>query len=274
MRRFEIVTIFNDPAQYAAAAASFDAAGFSAEQARYTPCDNSNDNRFDPYAVIDALGTSADPEPYVIVCHQDVRLDLGDGIGQLDRLIARVEASDPDWAMLGNAGINFQREGRHWLNQPGEQARSAPVPEACMSLDENFLVFHRKRAPRMTPGLTGFHLYGTDAVLNAAIAGRRSYVVPFLLTHLSRGSPESAGFRTACREFEAAWNPRLTVGIINTTCVNFFLSRWRIGRFLISRWRLRDAMARRGITFAPHVWNCVGIGAASSLRLARQIDTP
>ena len=91
---YEIVTIFNDPAQYAAMRATFAAAGFDDHRARFTPLDNSGGNRFDPYAVLATI-VGGGREPYVILCHQDVRLDLGDGVAELDAVLARVERGDP-----------------------------------------------------------------------------------------------------------------------------------------------------------------------------------
>ena len=271
MSTFEIVTIFNDPAQYAAAAASFVAAGFTPGRARFTPLDNSCENRHDPYAVLGGIAASAGPEPYVILCHQDVRLDLGDGCDRLASLVARVEAADPDWAVLGNAGVNYRRQPRWWLDDPRGQHRTAPVPEAVISLDENFLVLHRGQVAAPTPGLAGFHLYATDLVLNAALTGRRSYVVPFLITHLSAGNLTSPEFDRAAVRFDAAWQARVAVGVVNTTCTYFVLSRWRSVRWLLRQWRVRAALAWCGLTLAPHWWGCLGVGRGSSLRLAGRL---
>ncbi len=270
MRTYEVATIFNDPAQYAAMRASFEAAGFVAPRVRFTPMDNSAANRFDPYAVLAAFAAGGGAD-VLILCHQDVRLDLGDDAAALDGVIGRIEAADPDWAVLGNAGVNYRRDRRGWLNDPGGRERTAPVPESCLSLDEDFLVVRRHAAPPTTPGLSGFHLYGTDVVLNAALAGRRSYVVPFLLTHLSSGNATSADFRRACDRFEAAWNGRLLVGVVNTTCAYFVLSRRPAVRWLLRRWRARAVLGWCGLTFAVAWPDCLGLTRSSSLRLRRRL---
>ncbi len=278
MRTYQIATLHTDPAQYAAMRASFEAAGFVAPRARFTPLDNSAGNRFDPYAVLAAIAgggggvpaVSGD-EAVVILCHQDVRLDLGDGLAALDAVVDRVDAADPNWAVLGNAGVNYRRQQRWWLDDPGGRFRTARGVEACQSLDENFLVLSRRRLARPTAGLSGFHLYATDAVLNAAVAGRRSYVVPFLLTHLSVGKADSPEFRLACRQFEAAWTPRLVVGIVTTSCAYFKLSRWAAVRWLLDRWRARAVLAWCGLTLAPAWWDCLGVTRASSLRLQHRL---
>ena len=274
MRSYDVVTIFNDPAQYGAMAETFRAAGFGPDRARFVPCDNSTGNDFDPFGVIRSLADTAGGR-VVILCHQDVRLDCGDGVAELDAILDTIDAADPDWAVLGNAGVNYHRLARRWLNSPGEPGRTAPVPESCLSLDENLLIFNPRRPPAVSPGLSGFHLYGTDAVLNAAMTGRRCYVIPFLLTHLSKGNVDSPEFKAACRAFSAAWSPRLFLGIINTTCANFVLSRRRRICFVINRfWRIRHGLARLGVTFAPHWWNALGLGRASGSRLARRIKSP
>jgi hypothetical protein len=275
MRRYHIVTIYNDAAQLAAMRATFVAAGFDDGRARFTPLDNRGANRFDPYAVLAAMAGGTDDmagdEPCVILCHQDARLNLGDGVATLDAIVDRLDAVDPSWAVLGNAGVNYRRQGRRWLDDPDGAHRSSPDAEACMSLDENFLVLRRGRIPRPTPGLSGFHLYATDLVLNAALAGRRSYVVPFLLTHLSGGDVASAAFAAARAAFESAWADRLLVGIVNTTCAHFVLSRRPAVRWLLHRWRVRAVLAWCGLTLAVTWRDCVGLGRTSSLRLRRRV---
>ncbi len=230
--RFHIVTLANDPAQYAAMRQSFEAAGFTPDRARFTLFDNSRENQHDPYAILRGLPTDG-TEPYVVFCHQDVRLDLGHGYDQLVSQAALLDARYPRWVAAGNAGFDGGERMFAHLNEPAGQFRETSLPLKTRTLDENFLLLRRGKAPFCSPGLHGFHLYATDVCLNAIARGGSAHVIDFLLTHLSSGNPASRSFAEARERLVAHWNKFFLVAFVKTPCTEFSLTASRLIRFLL-----------------------------------------
>ena len=223
--QLHIATIANDLAAYAALRRSMELAGFDEQRCRFTLFDNSASNQFEPHGVLRSLPTDGD-EPYVILCHQD--LEFGPE-ATADRLLQRVEqlnAQHPRWAVAGNAGTTPRGRYVLHLDEPTGSYRATTLPARVISLDENFLVLRRSRFPRVSPGLSGFHLYGTDLVLNAMLAGDQAYVIDVALRHLSAGNPASAAFNTARDQLMDHWRNNLLLGVVRTMCTGFCLSRW------------------------------------------------
>lgn len=215
--KIQIITISNNAGQYAAMKASFIAAGFDESRVRFTRLDNSEGNRHEPYEVLRTLDTLGE-EPTVILCHQDIRLDLGDGFDALMAILREMDRRDPRWAVLGNAGSSRRARLVRYLDDPYGRHRDAGLPRRAMSLDENLLIIRRGAGPLASDGLSGFHLYGTDACLCATMNGRTCYVVPFLLTHLSAGNAASSDFNVAKERLIEVWKPRVLSLVIITTC--------------------------------------------------------
>ncbi len=237
-RMFQVATVANDAAQYAAMRRSFEAAGFSDDRARYTLFDNARDNRHEPYAVLRQLSGEG-PEPYLVLCHQDVRLDLSHGYDQLAAQVALLNDRHPDWAVAGNAGGGCEDRVLAHLDEPTGRYREANLPAAARSLDENFLLLRRSGGALCSEGLRGFHLYGTDVCLHAIARGRTAFVIDFLLTHLSAGNADSPAFRDARARLIAHWNRYFLAGFVKTACTDFCLARNAFVRGLLGKRPIR-----------------------------------
>jgi hypothetical protein len=212
-RRFDIYTFVTDEAQYDAFLESARAAGFTDGRARTIRLDDRKEPR-DPYALIRVL--SADDAPrYPVVVHQDVRFDQGAGVDELERVIAELDEADPAWVVAGNAGTTagFRRIRR--VVDPHGGPTQDDLPRPAVSLDENVLLFNHRCRPAVSPGLTGFHLYGTDVVLDALFRGGGAYVVDFPVTHLSAGTLDDS-YRIARSAFVAAWRRRVRAAVLRT----------------------------------------------------------
>ena len=130
-------------------------------------------------------GLDATDAPIVIFAHQDVYFPPG-WETQLERAIAEVEASDPDWALLAPFGMTKGGEhiGRVWTTSlSAEIGRPVTAPEAAETFDELVIVLRRASGIRFDDALPGWHLYGTDIVQTAKAAGKGAYVVHLPLVH-------------------------------------------------------------------------------------------
>lgn len=226
--RYTIASLINDVAQYDAMRASFQAGGFTCSDCEYLFINNSPENRTCAYRGLDAMLSAARGD-IVLLCHQDVRL-LSDDRLTLEARLADLSARDPDWALAGNAGGVTAGELALRITDPhGADLHTGHLPARVMSLDENFIVVRRAARIGFSRNLTGFHFYGADICLNAAMAGYSAYVIDFHLAHLSAGN-KSAAFFDAKRAFQDKWSAALAPRWMQTTCALVRLSGDRIGQ--------------------------------------------
>jgi hypothetical protein len=229
---FHICTISNDLEQYEDMKSSFIDAGFSLEICRYSLFDNSQNNQFDPYKTFNQI-KSTTSEPYIIFCHQDVRMDRGNGIDHLLKLIEELDECDRNWAIAGNAGINNQYQAivriTDLLDTPNWFGH---FPQQVHSLDENFLLIKSIADISSSKELSGFHFYATDLCLNAITKKYTCYVIDFHLSHLSRGNIGEA-FWKAQGEFNDKWCDQFAFCYVQTiTCVTMCFSKSEVLRSL------------------------------------------
>jgi hypothetical protein len=248
---FIICTIANDLVQYRAMRDSFLAAGFDEARCAYRLFDNTSRNTHDPHAVLSSVCREA-PGCFVIVCHQDIRIDRGAGFDELLQRLKELEAVDPDWAVAGNYGITPLLAGTGVVFDPNGTSHPGPFPQAVVSLDENFLVMPAGVPVRCSPGLHGFHLYGTDICLNALVAGHACYVIDFPLTHLSGGNTEQEAFQSAVRALVSTWNDHFAIAIVGTPNTTIHLSRWKPLRLLLQSTKICRILSRLGINFRAY----------------------
>ncbi len=219
------------------------AAGFDESRVTFDVFDNAISNRFEPFSLINELLRTT-CEPYLIVCHQDVRMTLEGTAGKLEQCIAELDRLDPAWAIAGPAGTTDDFEFIVRVRDPNDFPQTdGRLPAKVNSLDECFLLFRiGSRIRCSSPELSGFHLYGTDACLNARQRGGSAWVIDFPIEHLSSGSFDESFF--ACRrKFVEHWNSAFDFA----WCIRgheVFLSRWSLLRRLGPKVRLRRSLMR------------------------------
>jgi hypothetical protein len=131
----------------------------------------------------DAIGVAnAD---VLVFAHQDIYFPKGwfDG---LRSVCERLSSIDPDWAVAGLFGIasDDRLVGHLWDSAIGQVCGAAfNDPQIVKSLDEVVLILRRASGISFDPALPSFHLYGTDVVLRARAAGKRSYVIDLPVIH-------------------------------------------------------------------------------------------
>ena len=225
---YTIATLINDPHQYIAMLASFRAGGFTPDDCEYLFIDNSEDNRTCAYRGLDAMLSAARGD-VVLLCHQDVQL-LSDDRQTLDRRLAELMDSDPDWALAGNAGAMAPGALALRITDPhGADQHAGALPARVISLDENFIAVRRAARIGFSRDLTGFHFYGADICLNAATAGYHAYVIDFHLAHLSAGT-KSPSFFASQQAFQAKWSQAFAPRWMQTTCALMRLSGDKLGQ--------------------------------------------
>lgn len=226
--RFTIGTLVNDRAQYDEMRASFAAGGFDAPGCEYLYIDNTGTAQTCAYRGLDAMLDAARGR-HVVLCHQDVRL-IEDTCETLEARLAALDRLDPAWALAGNAGgVGPGRLAIRITDPHGADQRVGQLPARVISLDENFIVVRRDARLGFSRDLSGFHFYGADICLNAAIKGHSAYVIDFHLAHLSAGKTGPA-FDAMEASFRAKWSRALEPRWMQTTCSLLRLSGDPLGQ--------------------------------------------
>jgi hypothetical protein len=223
---FSVCTLVTRTDQYGRMLQSFKARGFGADNAEFIIVDNRQGNSFDAYDGLNELMARARGR-YIICCHQDVEL-IGDGAVELQAKLEQLSAYDPKWAVAGNAGIGPQGAAFRISDPTGENQNSGTFPSLVYSLDENFLVFRADARTGLSADLGGFHLYGTDACLQAELRGLKSYVIDFHLRHHSPGAVDESYFE-CLRRFEEKYSAAFKSRRLRTSVKTAYItsSYWR-----------------------------------------------
>lgn len=240
--KFSICTLMTRTGEYAEMVESFERAGFSPADCEYLHIVNAGENQFDAYTGYNLFLQSARGE-HVILCHQDILLKF-DRRDVLEQRMRELDALDPAWALLGNAGIS-RRLGLPVaairISYPTGDGSTGNFPAQVDSLDENFIVVKREANLAVSHDLRGFHFYGTDLCQMAKILGRTAYAVDFHLLHKSQGRLDGGFFRERV-EFVKKYNRALRGREVYATTGQLYLS----GNALASRF---FNLSRREILF-------------------------
>jgi len=239
-RLFHVCTVFNRAADYAEMRDSFVRAGFDGRLARFSGFDNTQSNRHDPFSVL-TQACAEGGEEYVVLCHQDVRLDRGHDVSRLISRLEELNRVDPSWAVAGNAGVDNNAHIVGRITDPHQELCSPGLPRRVVTLDENLLIVRAAARLGCSDGAWGFHFYGTDICLVAQLAGRSCYAIDFHLTHLSGGDASTPEFADSLRRLARVWQSREAVVVACTTTGSWL----RASRFALPRYLLRRSTSVR-----------------------------
>ena len=220
---FSVCTFVTDRQEYTAMLDSFNRKRLTSQNTEFIFIDNSQSNIFDAFEGINHFLAICRGE-YIIICHQDVRLEH-DGLEHLKSLIEMINNTDPHWAVLGNSGAdsNFSQTYRHITDPHGIALKKIKNFKKVSSLDENFLIIRNGLNLGVSRDLKGFHFYGTDLCLQAAIRGYNCYVIAFHLVHLSKGNMDKHFYlckQALIEKYQNAFRSRF----MQTSCTYLFLS--------------------------------------------------
>ena len=227
---FSICSIVTNMREYGEMKQSFEKSDFI-EKCEYLMADNTNGNRFSAYEAI-ATFIKQSSAQYLIVVHQDVRCI--DNKEHLIECLEKLTKMDNKWAICGNAGSMGYHEERFYLDDVGKEIITQGLPAQVTSLDENLLIINRNTNLTLSADLTGFHLYGTDLCLVADFLGYNSYVIPFMVKHLSPGNKEE--LMAYKKTFIRQYGKKLRGRFVETTCTKFYLSNSERKNKLFNGW--------------------------------------
>jgi hypothetical protein len=236
-----IYTFVTDSESYSEMRRSFGAAGFTEDRASFVELRSTGrPDEPEPFTTISQLIVER-PEPYVILCHQDVRLDQGDGLREFLDAIGELETLDPRWALAGDAGGSAQLTLVRSVTDPHGAPSNHRLPAKVDSLDENFLVIRCGTGVSCSAELSGFHFYGADVCLNAHLLGRTAYVVDFHVRHLSAGARPPT-YIEARERFVDRWSREFEARYFRSSTDVHFFSKSPFLRRTLGTLRLRRVL--------------------------------
>ncbi len=217
---FTIATLVTDLDEYRAMRDTFINKGFG-DDCEFLMLDNSEASNYDGYAGYNTVLQTARGR-YVILCHQDIRLDFDDR-GVLVSRLAELDELDPTWAVVGNAGGLETGSLVIRISDPwGTDRKVGAFPSRVCSLDSNFILVRNETRVAFSSDLRGFHFYGSDICMQAEMRGYRAYVIDFHLRHLSPGKKGQA-FAEAKVRYVAKWEHAMRRRFVRTTTDSFML---------------------------------------------------
>lgn len=146
----------------------------------------------------------------LVFAHQDIYFPPG-WFARLQIFSSHLSSMDPRWAVAGVFGVAPDREfvGHLWDSALGFVCGGPfEVPREIVSLDEVVLIVRRASGISFDPNLPSFHLYGTDVVLEARKAGKKSYAIDLPVIHNAKpvvrlGRDYVAAYNFMVRKWEA-----------------------------------------------------------------------
>lgn len=239
---FSVCTLVTNLPQYAQCLASFRRNGFDDGNTQFLWIDNTEENRRDGYSGI-AEFVRRSSAKYIVVCHQDVEL-IAQGFDDLVARLSELDWLDPNWAIVGNAGLSGLTRFAIRISDPVlENVQIGNLPMRVDSLDENFLLIRADALLAPSADLAGFHFYGLDLCIQARLRGCAAYVIDFHLRHSSAGN-RSRSFFEGRSALERKYAGQVAGRIVRTTCDIVFLGWCMRLRFL--RWPLSKMLRLLG----------------------------
>ena len=221
---FSICTMVNDWVKYEAHQQSWLKMGFGGKDCEFLVSDNSSSNKLDGFQSSRLFLNQARGQ-YIIMAHLDS--DPMVTKDKILKLLRRLEAIDPKWAIVGNAGINhlsgsFITLGLKMPRVSGK--KGVKGFHLVHTLDENLLIVKADARLSLSYDLAGFHLYGLDLCDVARRLGRTCYVAPMAWYHGSHGTLNMV-FYHKVSEFESKMRNYRKPKIWATNCTFLTVSR-------------------------------------------------
>lgn len=239
---FSICSLVTNMNEHKEMVESFEKAGFSNDVCEFIYIDNSKENIYDGYDGLNQFLNIAKGK-YIILCHQDILLNF-DNVDTLKTRIQELDAIDPNWAILANAGFgDFNTKAMRLTDPWFDNFNTNNLPAQVKSVDENFILVKNDANLSLSRDIGGFHLYGTDLCAIADILGYTSYVVDFHLYHKSGGNCNESFFDSKNR-FIKKYSNILNSKHIRTTCTMLSITNSSFLNKLLNRKYMYSARKR------------------------------
>jgi len=220
--QFTICTLVTNLTEYMEMVNSFIDGGFTESICEYIYVDNTKGNSYDAYSGFNNCLHQAQGK-YIIFCHQDVLLKHHN-YQTLHLRIQQMDAIDPQWAILANAGsVNLKYKITHVTMGDGKEQLEQDLPLKIQSIDENFFLVKSSANLSFSSDLKGFHMYGTDLVFIANILGYTAWAIDFNLIHKSPGKVDQS-FYFAKSAFIKKYSKAYKNRFIRTTITSLYVS--------------------------------------------------
>ena len=186
----------------------------------------------------------------VVLAHQDVYFPNG-WLSRVQQTVARIEETDPHWGVLGVWGVTKTGNHAGHVYCGGLQRELGCIFDGAIpvrTLDEVVLIVRQSSGLRFDPGLTGYHLYGTDLCLSAAASGFGCYAISAYCVHNTNGYKFlPVQFWRDCLYLRAKWQSELPVltPCITITAGGWPMIEWNLRRF--AGWTLGRVHAGRRV---------------------------
>lgn len=235
---YSICTIVNSYEKYNQMLESFSNSGFNRNNSEFIYVDNLTANKYDAYGSIRRFLKRSSGK-YIIICHQDIVLVDDERV--LSARLKHLEDTDSRWAMATNAGVDEKgRQFFRYVHPSGLEIRKGDFPHRIAAADEHFLLLKASSGISPSPGLSGFHLYGTDIAVQAGLAGQTAYAIDFNLVHFGLGTVDDRYF-DELRQFQASHLRDPKPAFFKNTVAPVYIGRpkpiWRAKQYV---WYLRS----------------------------------
>jgi hypothetical protein len=166
---------------------------------------------------------------WLLLAHQDVYLPSGFS-QRVHQCLAELTVADPDWAVAGLVGATNERvvKGHIWCS--GNQkiiGDGQGLPAKVDTIDELAIIIRTDAGLQFDEALPSFHLYGADIVLQAAKAGRTTWVIDSPVVHHSKPVIDlGGGYADAYRYMQRKWADSLPVFNLCCPITASPLTRW------------------------------------------------
>ncbi len=174
----------------------------------------------------DAIDASSND--LIVFAHQDVYFPQ-EWIAQLQRALAQLNETDPEWGVLGCWGITEGGKYRGFICSSTHGIHGKPFgePARVETLDELVLILRKSSRLRFDENLTHFHIYGADICLTAGQHHLNSYAIDAPCVHNTKqGAILPEEYYLCSTYIRRKWRAALP---IQTTCAQ--LTRWNLGLY-------------------------------------------
>ncbi len=141
--------------------------------------DNFSNLNYDSLAHAMNVGIERSENEIIVIVHEDTFLPDG-WQSELELGIESIEKTDPDWGIIGVAGLNTKGIPAGHYSDPNNFCNTFKKGEryvGASSVDEHLMIFRRKLNPKADENIVGIHGIGTDMVLTAIENGNKCYII-------------------------------------------------------------------------------------------------